>query len=236
MARRSATARKPIDTLSPVVPPHAPVSQGETATLLPDPSFERLLGPLAWRRLPETVRQRFRWKPAPGTELRYLGEMAEVRCSALGRWLARACRVIGTPLAPHGGRAVPVTVTLRLAQDGGGIVWERRYDFPGRRPVLCRSVKRVTDAGLVEGVGGGIGMRLRLSERNAALCFESTGYFWHCGPLRVRLPDWLTPGALAVAHIDEGQGRFRFVITVVHPVFGETFHQEGIFHAERSLP
>jgi len=206
----------------------------ETDDLLPDPSFERLLGALAWRRLPETVRERFRWKPAPGAEIRYRGIMEEVRCSTLGWWLARLFRVIGTPLAPHTGRNVPVTVTLRLDRDGEGIVWERRYAFAGRRPVTCRSVKRATDQGLTEYVGGGISMWLRLSVRDRALLFESTGYFWRLGPFALRLPAWLTPGALLVAHIDEGEGRFRFRITVTHPLWGETFHQDGVFARPRS--
>ena len=208
--------------------------EGDDYTRLPDPSFECLLGALAWRRLPESVRERFAWKPAPGAEIRYLGTMEEVRCSRLGWWLARFFRVIGTPLAPHRGRNVPVTVTLRLDRDGEGIVWERRYHFAGKHPVTCRSVKRATDEGLVERVGGGVGMWLRLSVRDRALRFESEGYFWRLGPFALRLPASLTPGALLVEHIDEGEGRFRFRITVTHPRFGETFHQDGVFARTRS--
>src|SRR5215470_19052165 len=91
--------------------------------LQPDPSFERLLGELAWRRLAPAVRERFRWKPAPGAELRYAGEMAVVRSSRLGWLMAQLCRLIGTPLAPHRGARVPVTVTLSLDSAGKGIVW-----------------------------------------------------------------------------------------------------------------
>jgi len=202
--------------------------------LLPDPSFERLLGPFAWWRLPESVRERFRWKPAAGAEIGYCGIMEEVRCSTFGWWLARLFRAIGTPLAPHSGRNVPVAVTLRLDRDGEGIVWERRYAFAGRRPVICRSVKRATEAGLIESVGGGVGMWLKVSVRDRALLFESTGYFWRLGPLTLRLPAWLTPGALQVAHIDEGEEHFRFRITVTHPLWGETFHQDGVFARTRS--
>jgi len=232
--------------LLPTSPSHAALPRGplplrpegrrgiSEGALLPDPSFERLMGALAWRRLPEAVRERFRWKPAPGAEIRYAGTMEAVRCSRLGWWLARLFRVIGTPLAPHRGHNVPVTVTLRLDRDAEGIVWERRYAFAGRRPVTCRSVKRATETGVIESVGGGIGMWLRLIVRERALLFESTGYFWRLGPLALRLPAWLTPGALLVAHIDEGEGRFRFRITVTHPLFGETFHQGGVFARTRS--
>jgi hypothetical protein len=101
--------------------------------------------------------------------------------------------------------------------------------------VVCVSVKKATGAdGLIECVGGGIGMWLRLSERAGALNFRSTGYFWSLGGWRLVLPDWLTPGVLTVVHSDEGQGRFRFAISVVHPLFGETFFQDGVFEHQRS--
>ena len=181
------------------------------------------------------VRERFSWKPAPGAELRYIGIMAEVRSSAAGWLMAQLCRLAGTPIAPHRGRDVPVTVTLRLDGDHHGVVWERLYRFPGRRAVCCRSAKVERPAdGLVECVGGGIGMWLRLSERAGALHFESTGYFWELGRIRLRLPALLTPGALHVLHRDVGRGRFRFRIRVVHPLFGETFFQDGIFELARS--
>ena len=61
-----------------------------------------------------------------------------------------------------------------------------------------------------------------------------TGYFWALGRWRLRLPDWLTPGVLHVVHSDEGQGRFRFRISVVHPLLGETFFQDGVFESQRS--
>ena len=203
--------------------------------LEPDPSFERLLGELAWRRLAPAVRERFRWKPAAAGEIRYVGEMAVVRSSRLGWVMAQLCRLVGTPLAPHRGTHVPVTVSLSLDRDGAGVVWRRLYRFPGRAPVTCISVKKATDAeGLIECVGGGIGMWLRLSERAGALYFRSAGYFWALGGRRLALPDWLTPGALTVVHSDEGQGRFRFAISVVHPLIGETFFQDGVFQAERS--
>jgi uncharacterized protein DUF4166 len=203
--------------------------------LEPDPSFERLLGALAWQRLAPAVRERFRWKPAGGAEIRYAGEMTVVRSSAAGWVLAQLCRLIGTPLAPYRGTHVPVAVTLSLDTDGAGVVWRRIYRFPGRRAIACVSVKKSTAAaGLIECVGGGIGMWLRLSERAGALHFRSTGYFWALGPWRVAIPDWLTPGALHVAHSDEGAGRFRFRISVIHPLLGETFFQDGVFEPERS--
>lgn len=202
-----------------------------------DESFRSLLGELAWRRLPSAVRERFAWKPAPGAEIRYAGMMLVVRSSAMGWLVAQACRLIGTPLAPYRGGDVPTTVTLRLDRDGSGIVWDRLYRFPGHAPVHCVSSKKVAAGdGLIECVGAGIGMWLKLSEHKGELHFRSTGYFWRRGGLRLRLPGWLTPGELLVVHADLGGGWFRFRIAVTHPVLGETFFQDGIFAEERGEP
>jgi hypothetical protein len=200
----------------------------------PDGSFRLLVGELAWRRLPDAVRERFAWKPLPGAEIRYAGAMRQVRSSALGWVLAQLYRAIGTPLAPWRGQDVPVTVVLHAAQ-GDGIEWRRLYRFPGKPELCCSSVKRVDrDGGLIECVGAGIGMWLSLSVEERALHFRSTAYFWALGSWRLALPLWLTPGLLHVIHADLGGGRFRFVIAVDHPWFGETFYQDGIFAAERS--
>src|SRR3954469_8825530 len=72
--------------------------------------FHRLLGGPAWRSLPYAVQRRF-GPTAHLTPVRYDGEMV-VRASLLGRLIAQACRLLGTPLAPWTGETVPVTVEV----------------------------------------------------------------------------------------------------------------------------
>src|SRR5260370_23210412 len=174
-----------------------------------DASFRELLGELAWRRLAPAVRERFAWKPAPGAAIRYVGMMNVVRASAAGWLMAQACRLLGTPLAPYRGSDVPVAVTLRLDGDGHGIVWERLYRFAGRAPVRCASVKKATDEGLIECVGAGIGMWLKLSEHKGELHFRSTGYFWRRGRRRARLPRGPTPRVHLGVRLALGGGGVR---------------------------
>jgi hypothetical protein len=49
------------------------------------------------------------------------------------------------------------------------------------------------------------------------------------GSLRLRLPRWLDPGALTISHVDQGDERFAFVLSLVHPLFGEIIRQTGVF-------
>ncbi len=200
-----------------------------------DPLYRTLLGEAAWRRLAPAVRLRFGLKPGPGETFRYEGVMAEVRCSRAGWLLAQLCRVIGTPLAPYRGRDVPTIVEV-VPERGGGLLWRRVYSFAGRGPVTVSSVKRPDgDGGLLEAVGGGFAMELEVFERDGRLHFMSRRYFWQLGPLRLPLPAALAPGLLHVVHGDEGDGRFRFTLSTVHPWLGETFYQDGVFRAVRGI-
>ena len=54
-------------------------------------------------------------------------------------------------------------------------------------------------------------------------------YLLQAGRWRLPLPALLTPGTCRVAHRAEGPGRFRFTLTMSHPVWGLTFHQDGVF-------
>jgi hypothetical protein len=49
------------------------------------------------------------------------------------------------------------------------------------------------------------------------------------GRLRLRIPDWLTPGRIAVIHREERAGRFSFTLIVTHPRLGETIRQVAFF-------
>jgi hypothetical protein len=203
----------------------------------PDPTYRRLLGDLAWRRLPPAIRDRFAVKPRRGGAIRYAGIMHEVRRSRAGWFIAQACRLLGTPLVARQGCDVPVTVTLRTDAAGDGIVWERCYRFPLNAPVRAVSIKKASaEEGLLECVGGGFGMRLRVFERERALHFVSVGFFWRLGRWRMALPELLTPGRMHVVHRDLGGSRFRFTISVRHILLGETFHQDGTFAAAPPIP
>ena len=193
-----------------------------------DSVFRQLLGKVAWQRLHPEVRRRFGVE-AEATH-HYAGFMSELRLSRLGWLLAQACRLIGTPLAPYRGRGVPVLA--RVHRDGrrGGTAWERFYCYPGRQPIRVSSTKVYDEAaGLMEVVVGGLGMYLGLSERGGAICFESRGYFWQAFGQRLPLPNLLSPGRTLVSHAEAGGGFFRFTLEIIHPVFGETVFQTGLF-------
>ena len=193
------------------------------------PNFRALLGAAAWRRLPAAVRKRFAHDHAHARVITYRGRMV-VKATVFGRCLAWACQLIGTPVAPYVHDDVPVVVRVFDKPNRGGTVWERRYDFPGRAPVVVSSTKQIEDDGtLVEALSAGLRMRLQVFERDGALHFLSTGYFFQIGRLRIVLPNWLPPGATHVVHEDHGGGRFLFTMHTAQPGDDATYFQSGLF-------
>jgi hypothetical protein len=204
-----------------------------TATNRPALSYPALLGE-AWWDLPAAARDRFEHHDAL-----YAGTM-KLHASRTGRWVARLCRLIGSPLPPSHERPVPTMVRVEPDRATGGSRWTRSYAFPTNLTTVA-SVKALdVDGALVERLSFGLRMRLTLLVRDGALCFDSMGYYVECPGLvwhgrrhwacRIPLPEWL-PGRTCVAHHDIGGGRFRFTMTIRHRLLGELFHHDGVFRS-----
>ena len=192
--------------------------------------IREVLGDEAWFRLSPAIRARFDEAALAQGAVHHEGVMGAVRCSGLGWLFAQAGRLFGTPLAPGSGGDVPVAVRVYNDERRHGVTWERTYRFPHRPPVTVASTKcHEPGEGFLEVTAGGLGMWLELYEAEGLLCFRSRRYFIECLGRRRALPDWLTPGETLVTHGDEPDGRFRFTMTIRHPIFGETFFQDGVF-------
>lgn len=189
--------------------------------------LQAMVGATAWARLPAAVQRRFGTAHA---DVSYEGHM-DLRCSLVGHVYAALTRAWGGPLTHINTTALPATV--RVSGNGcGGVVWERCFhtgidNGTGR---TVRSTKELgPDGRLLERTDGGLAMSLEVLEEDGALVFRSHRFWWVRGRLRIPVPALLTPGTCRVAHTDLGGGQFRFTLSMVHPWWGETFHQSGVF-------
>ncbi|MBS0374509.1 MAG: DUF4166 domain-containing protein [Proteobacteria bacterium] len=202
-------------------------------TRAPVAGLEALLGSQAWRHLPDAVRQRFGEPPRAAD---YAGEFDVVRASRLGRLVALACRLLGTPVVPRTGTRVPAVVHVNPT--AAGVVWNREYCWPGDSPCQVRSTKVIDPIeGLIERLPARLCMPLRVYEAAGTLHFVSRGYYFDLGRRRdgtirkLWLPARLVPET-HVAHLDEEAGWFRFTMRVTHPRAGELFFQTGRFREQ----
>jgi|JI6StandDraft_1071083.scaffolds.fasta_scaffold52472_2 hypothetical protein len=185
-----------------------------------------LVGALGWSRLPPAVKKRF---ASAHEEVTYEGRM-DLHCSHIGRAYAIMARWVGGPLTTFNSCAVPTTV--RVSDNGlGGIVWERCFHADSSaRDCVVRSTKELgSDGGLLERTDGGLSMSLHVFEEAGALVFLSHRFWLVWGRFRLPVPALLTPGTCRVVHKDLGGGFFRFTLSMVHPLWGETFRQTGVF-------
>ena len=192
-----------------------------------------VLGPDAWSRLPEAVRERFAESAGAAC---YAGAFEVVRASTLGRVFAWIGTLVGTPVAPR--VEDNVSARVRVVPDADGVAWNREYHWADGKRHLVRSTKVVTDEGrLIEKLPARLCMPLDTFEDGGVLHFVSRGYYFDLGfGLRLWLPNLISPGVTHVEHIDLGHGWFRFTMTVTHPVLGEVFFQTGRFCAAEELP
>ena len=200
---------------------------------LDDLRFRALVGHAAWARLPAAVRARFGRRLAPGATITYVGTVDACRASLAGRCLAQILRLVGGPLPVSTDVGVAASVAVTEDEAAGGQFWTRMY---GRRrgfPTIVHSSKRFAGpTGLEEYVGCGIGVALTVSADARALHFDADHYFLRAGRVRVRLPRWLSPGALRVSHVDVDGERFEFALRLAHPLLGTLIEQRATF-AER---
>jgi hypothetical protein len=188
-----------------------------------------LLGEESWQRLPPAVRQRFGRDLAPGESMMYHGEVASTERTRAGWLWVQLLRVIGAPLPVEKLAFAPSTVVV-TAVSVHTQCWTRIYHGSRQLPQVIRSMKRFSGStGLEECVGAGIGMALKVAVESQTLVFRSAGYHWRCSGMKLPLPQWLSPGCVEVRHREERGGSFSFVLTVVHPWYGQIFRQVAYF-------
>ena len=202
---------------------------------LGDLRFRSLLSADEWASLPLPIRRRFSKRLAGGQSVVYVGSVVETVMSRAGWWLAQAARAIGAPLPTSTDAGVPSIVTVTEDMATGGQIWTRLYTRRHGFPQVIHSSKRFAGpTGLEEYVGTGVGMALTVHVEAGALVFRSAHYFLQLGGRRLRLPAWVTPGALCVRHAEQGNGWFLFTLDVTHPVLGCLISQSATFQEQAS--
>ncbi|WP_366944116.1 DUF4166 domain-containing protein [uncultured Roseobacter sp.] len=196
-----------------------------------DTRFSKLLGQEMWHRMPPAIRQRFGKRVRGGASVAYQGVVTDMQMNWAGWLLSQAARLVGGPL-PYDmscvGQPAIVVVTEDIA--GNGQFWIRQYGRQSGFPQMVHSSKRFTGpTGLEEYIGYGIGMALKVEAQEAALLFKSDHYFLSLLGLRIRMPGWISPGALTIGHHDLGGGSFRFSLRLTNRLFGLLIGQDAVF-------
>jgi hypothetical protein len=211
-------------------PARAPLDAQLDADGCQEPRFRALLAASDWTALPMPVQRRLA-KLISGTAAAvYVGEVIETRMSCAGWLLAQAARLIGGPLPIS--REVSTASVVAITEDvtGQGQHWTRLYARRRGFPQVIRTSKRFAGpTGLEEYIGCGLGMALTVDVDHGALIMRVAHYFLQLWRWRLMLPNWASPCALAVTHLDLDDGRFRFTLRISHPQLGLLIEQTAVF-------
>ncbi|PHS16367.1 MAG: hypothetical protein COA86_12065 [Kangiella sp.] len=190
--------------------------------------YHNLMSQENWSKLHPSIQKRF--SSQLYESVTYKGEMTEIYLSFAGKLLAQCCRLIGNPLALWSGTNVPIEVKVYPNNNLNGMTWDRFYKYPNHSVNRVKSVKcKQANNQLVEMVGFGFGMELDVTEKNQAIVFESKGYFWSYGKLKIKIAKWLSPGHTVVTQRAISDKRFEFKLEVNHIFLGLIFKQVGEF-------
>ncbi|GAB4191815.1 MAG: DUF4166 domain-containing protein [Wenzhouxiangellaceae bacterium] len=197
---------------------------------LPTPprSYAGLLGDNAWQRLPAAVRRRFSRRLHCGECVIYRGEVLRTRISRLGRWLVQLARLVGGPLPLESQAHQPSVVSVYGGRHDGDQRWSRQYSRRHRFPQMVHSSKRFAGpSGLEEHIAPGLAIALKLEAQADRLIFRQIAWCLCLGPWRLRLPRWLLPLQVEVAHVHRNPREFDFVMSVRHHRWGELISQHA---------
>ncbi len=156
-----------------------------------------------------------------------------VRRSRIGWCFAQLSRMLGSPLVFGQGEKVTTQVDV-VPTKNALRCWHRHFAFEDGSTQLVQTTKAVDPRlGLLDAVGKEgeklLATRMLVWTEGRSLHFMSTGYLLRFRWATLRLPSLLTPGTLYAEHRDEGGGWFRYILRFEHPLWGETFYQDGMF-------
>ena len=181
-----------------------------------------------WSALGLSIRRHYDLPLNTNKQLSIEGTM-DVSHSVLGKVFITISRLFNA-LVPYKGHRVPVTVSNWTEPGSEAMFWHRTFMFPGKKPVVFRS--RMEFAGgneIVEYVKFGLGIRMTLSAEGETLRYDSCGYRWRLGPLRLNIPDWLLLGTATIREIPTGGNTFKVEFDLNHPLWRRPFGYSGQF-------
>lgn len=108
--------------------------------------------------------------------------------------------------------------------------WQRTMTFPDGKTDYFRSQMHYFAANeLIETIGFGFGLRLRVDVLNGDLLYRSNGHFFRCGKLELNIPDWLMLGSATISEHAVSEDEFNLDFTIEHPLLGVTYYYRGNF-------
>jgi len=115
------------------------------------------------------------------------------------------------------------------------LYWQRHIQAAdsNKQCVFASRMAWQQDHELIEMVGMGFGIRLRLSVEQGKLVYQSRGHLLQLGPLTLPIPDSLLLGHALITEQALTEDTFQLDFRIVHPLWGKTYYYGGIFEVPK---
>jgi hypothetical protein len=188
--------------------------------------IQRVLGD-DWAALPAVIQRHYQIT-APQQAIVVTGNMAIDYPRPLTPAL-KLLRLLGA-LVDLKGEQMAVQVRKWQQTDPSVLYWHRHIQAPNGKQ--CQFASRMVweqDHELIELVGMGFGIRLKLSVEQGKLIYRSQGHLLKLGPLTLPILDNLLLGSAIISEQALSEDTFLLDFQIVHPLWGKTYYYGGIF-------
>ncbi|MGJ0485371.1 MAG: DUF4166 domain-containing protein [Methylomicrobium sp.] len=190
--------------------------------------MQRVLGE-DWYELPAAIRSHYDITE-PGKSTTVTGSMA----IDYPGWLGPALKLLrlGNALVDMKGGPMAVQVKKWQDKDNSALCWHRDIQAEdGRRRLFPSRMVRHQDHELIEYVGMGFGIRLKVGIEDGRLVYRSSGHLLKLGPIVLPIADCLLLGHALISEEALTEDSFLLHFEIVHPLWGKTYSYDGVFKA-----
>ena len=192
------------------------------------PLFQQILGK-DWDKLPEVIRRHYRLPSGNILQNRVSGTMA-IDYPWFVTPILKMIRLFGGLIDAKGTNNA-VTVDKQVDPDRPDCIFWRREIIPpdGATIVFASRMEYQQANELIEFIGGGFGLHLKLTVENGRLVYRSNGHLWQVGNIRIPVPDVLMLGHATITETAVSDNEFELDFRIRHPLFGDTYRYGGLF-------
>lgn len=185
--------------------------------------MERILGD-DWHQLPGVIQRHY--QISGGQQSRLLGTM-EITYPGYLYPLVWLIHLFGGVILWRG---PAVQAEVDKSVDGEILHWRRTMTYPDGKIDYFRSQMRYSaEHELIETIGFGFGLRLKVEVDDGDLLYRGNGHFWRCASLQLNIPDWMMLGTATISEHAVSADEFYLDFTIKHPLLGVTYAYRGNF-------
>lgn len=190
--------------------------------------MQKILGD-QWQHLPAVIQRHYQLQPGQLTANVVTGIM-HVNYPKFVRPMLLITRLMGGLIDLKGDNMKAGVEKWIKADKPDTLYWKRTIQANnGKSTVFASRMEYHQDNELIEFVGFGFGLFLKVTVENNLLVYRSNGHLWQIGNLRIPIPDVLFLGHATIIETAVSESQFELDFSIKHPLFGDTYCYGGVF-------